>query len=612
MRLALTLPISRAETPTSWLSRLAHLNGSLHANNFLKDLGFRWRPMTRGNYDQISELAYLTDQDSDELLRFALRRGYGKTRIIGSEPILSRLLSFEIMKVCPVCILNFHSSDGYMLQGPPIYWQLAPIKTCEIHNCALVTIPAPVKSRCKFDVAGRVRDHRCSLAVDASPTKRKASEYEHYIISRLCGDQRNAPTWLDDLDLAVIAKTCEHLGPIAFGGSGPSEMQCAEPANLQWRHEARLFLAIRDNPRSLKSVLHDIRQRPKRGGEGFRREFGRFAVWVGTLVDRQGVTSLLKCVRDFIEEAYPVATGQVVLGRRCKQRKLHSVMSVSHQYGIDHIRVRRLFNTIREQNGLQRLPPPDQNNCVSAKLYGPWLARYAESWNEKQAGAVLGMKWYRLDELVEADLLQVFFELPGMARRFERGAVVQLTERVFENSVRVDHPSKEQFLISELPNRCACTTVDIILAALDRKLPFVGRHPKKPGLSALIARQRDVLDALEGPPLEGLTQAEAFKRWRINTSTMACLVREGIIEVTHVKHPRNRRPMKIVSFEEVDRFESSFLTLGCIAAQTGTHPLRVLHDLRRYKVQPISLPTGVSCIYVRSEAEHYLDAYAKL
>jgi len=402
---------------------------------------------------------------------------------------------------------------------------------------------------------------------------------------------------MNKLDVGAIAKTCEHLGPIAFGSSTITKTQNAEAADAQWQHEDQLFCAIRDDPRSLKTILHEIRQRPKNGGEGFRKEFGRFAVWIGTQVDRQGVTPLLDCVRDFVEEAFPVATGQMVLGRKCKVRKLHSAMSVSHEYDIDHIRVRRLFKTIANQNGLHGLPPPDQNNCIPAWLYNPWLAKYAESWNEKQAGSVLGMRWYRLDELVEAELLNVFLDLPGMARRFECSAVLQLVERVFEGSSHVGRPRKGQFSISELPNRCACTTVDILHAALDRKLPFVGRDPKKSGLSALVADQEQVLDALEGPPLQGLTQAEAFKRWRINTSTMACLVREGLLDVQHTKHPRNRRPMKIIPLAEVERFEADFLTLGCIAAKTGQHPIRVLHDLKKQNIQQVDLPVGISCLY---------------
>ena len=609
MRLALTLPISRAETPTTWLSRLAQLNGSLHANDFLKDLGLNWRRLIGGNLEQIPRLAELTGCDSRELLQHAVRKGPGKTRMIGSEPILSRLLSFEVLKVCPTCVRETISTEGYMLHGLPVYWQLAPIRTCEIHGQALVTLPPPDASRCKFDVAGRILDHLPMLYARPNANEREASEYEMYLIGRIDCDRRSAPTWLDGLDLNAIAKTCEHLGKIAFDECNPSGANRAELIDAKLRNEAQLFSAIKGSPCSLKRILHEIRQRPKTRGEGFRREFGRFAIWIETQHDRPGVTPLLDNVRDFVEEAFPMAAGQVVLGRKCKERKLHSVMSVSHQYGISHIRVRRLFKTIRQKNGLHGLSPPDGNNCVPAKFYDPWLARYARSWNEKQAGSVLGMRWYRLDELVEADLLNVFVDLPGMGRRFESLAVLQLIERVFEGSVCVRKPSNGQFPISQIPNRCACTTVDVVQAVLERKLPFVGCDPTKPGLSALVADKQEVLDALEGPTLEGLTQAEAFKRWRINTSTMACLVREGILGIEHTKHPRNRRPMKIIPPAEVERFETDFLTLGCIASKIGKHPVRVLHELRKQKIEPIDLPAGISCLYMRQEAERYITAH---
>lgn len=154
-RLALALPKLKADILTASLSRLAQLNGSPHAKRFHEDLGFNWRRLVGGQSKQNQRLTYPAGYDSPELLKLAVRKANGKTRMIGSEPIISRPPSFEVLKVGQKCTRNAISTEGYMLLGLPVFWQLAPVKGCEIHGRRLVALPPPDASRCKFDIAGR-------------------------------------------------------------------------------------------------------------------------------------------------------------------------------------------------------------------------------------------------------------------------------------------------------------------------------------------------------------------------------------------------------------------------------------------------------------------------
>jgi len=73
MKLGLTAPLGEAETPASFISRVAASNG-LKAAEFCLDWDLRFQSIVDGNEDAISAVAAMSGADAGALLRDAFVR----------------------------------------------------------------------------------------------------------------------------------------------------------------------------------------------------------------------------------------------------------------------------------------------------------------------------------------------------------------------------------------------------------------------------------------------------------------------------------------------------------------------------------------------------------
>lgn len=122
-----------------------------------------------------------------------------------------------------------------------------------------------------------------------------------------------------------------------------------------------------------------------------------------------------------------------------------------------------------------------------------------------------------------------------------------------------------------------------------------GVHGRK-GLSGLYVSKEEVLDALEGPPLDRFTKELRWK-WRVSTSTITHLVNSGFVRSHRTRHPRNRKHLDLVDPDEVHRFEQQHRTLGCLSVECALHPIGLASKLADLNVRSINLPKSLSRIY---------------
>ena len=109
MKLALTLPIRKAQTASSYISSIAAFNGSLFAQDFCQDMLIKWRGITNGDPEELDLLAELSGVERIHFDRHGVvcqsAPGSWRTYKINGNHITLKQLFRGRLRVCPQCLL---------------------------------------------------------------------------------------------------------------------------------------------------------------------------------------------------------------------------------------------------------------------------------------------------------------------------------------------------------------------------------------------------------------------------------------------------------------------------------------------------------------------------
>ena len=595
--LALTVPLSRGETATSFASRLAARNGSRYVQDFVQDMGLSWRAVVAGEAETLAELAVLGSIDLTALERYAFRLGEEGRRHVGPESVHHKMLRHIRQHVCPLCL---READDFT-RGAPVTWQLEPVRRCPVHSVALVELAPAEPPRSIHDLAGRVHDDRALIraaARDREPIP--ISAFDRYLTERVLDGRRGA-SWLDGSDLHSLWRASETLGTILL--HGPSvRLDRLRPEDLSAAAAAG-FDAISGSRADLTETLQMIHRGSTGERGGFYSEFRPFAIWIGKLHRGPGSTDVLETVRDFVEQTYPVGPGEDVLGRPCQRRHVHSVMTAARAYQVNWTRMQRLVRAVADTPGHSGLPAPTRHLWFDANVWEPFLRRYTRALNPKRAAAALGVRPEFFVKMSERGWVAPIVSFPGLIERYDLGDLQALLGDMFRRSVHVTEVEKDMASLFSAYAKCHCDTLELMDLIRGDRLAFVGRLAGVSGLRALLIRPHEVLAVLARPQLEGYHYADLKRLFGMNSSTASWLMQNGWVRCERRWNPRTRRAAMNVTHEALEAFKREFVTLSQIAQEQSTLPKHAAARLARQGVHPIALPLRCSKLYRRADLD---------
>ncbi|WP_262272060.1 TniQ family protein [Microvirga yunnanensis] len=586
---AIPMPL---ETPISNASRNAVLNHQEGIFPFCQDTGLDFQGLVDGDGTAVEKLARLVGVSPDAYASGTIRRN-GQEFNIGGERLVDSALRRTRLHICPACLKDDLSCSDL---PPPaaafgrVEWLLTSIRTCTIHDIALVELPRPAKAKVHdfAAFAGPALSDLDRLLSDA--TRRPASALERYVSQRLQGSLAETP-FLNSLELHAAARFCEVLGAVEQFGANAKLGSLSEDS-LYLAGDVGYSYASRDETgiREVFTTLHSRFLSSHRGSEGPNAFFGSFYHWLSGGGKHPAYTPIRDLLRNHIVETIPVGTGQVILGTAVTQRRLHSVWTASRETGIHPKRLRKILTAegvikkehARVKNGFTVFEVEAASKVLDTVLDAiPLIA--VESY--------LGSGRIHTALLYEHGFIQpclssskVYSIRQNLFARTELNAFLATLFRDATDLAEAD------VSLADLPGaakRARCSAMEIVQFILDRKLKRVVRDPAKTGYMSLLVEVDEVRTLLACKPLDDLPFFRVRDMLRTSDQVIRALVDNGVLKTRAVVNPLNRCPALFIIRQSADEFAKTYCSISEMAREAGVHFRKVAQTLRTRGILPV-------------------------
>jgi len=592
MRLHPSLPFMPGETPASYVSRLARINGLPHGRDLCKDLGIRYRGLIEGGATCVDRICELTGTPVDHILREAcipeVRRSLYRLR--GQSVVVASFVSSGV-RVCPACVAeDIRSARGAIPEEVATYgrtaWTVTHIRTCPAHDLVMVDLPgAPLTS--KQDHASVVGPWVTSGGTGAPDFRlRRVSGFEAYLLDRLEG--RETSNWLDRLPFYAAARTCELLGSVlAFG---PARKAGHLGSDDRARAGAEGFEIFANGPATVADALRTLIV----GYEGKRATPAGPLAWFGALYQWLEYGSpddaydpvrgvLVTCVADNA----PFNPNERMFGATLPYRQVHSIRSAANETGLDVLRLRKaLGHAGHLRPGHEALP--DHEVTFDAVAAAGLLLRISTALTVVEVAAELRLDWRQVRQLVDAGHLRVLDAetmgsgVPSIARaefdafmgslRAEAEAVRSVPEGVCN--------------LRRAVRRSQSCLADVIGLVRNGGLRWVGTLEGSSGLDSVLVDVAEVSSRLRRSELSGHTRQEVEQMLGIPTRTVNLLIERGFLRTSRQRHPIVRRDILVIPKEDVNAFRERYIRMTEAAEMLGIPLPRVPGTLLDRGVEP--------------------------
>ena len=600
-----TLDLGRDETPTSFASRLALLQGCRHLKNFCADLALSFQGLVCGDPTVIAQLALLSGVPQGALQANAFVRDGNNTLIRGQK--LNRVAAqMTHVKICPKCAADDIQTSGLAPEisiHDRLHWNIASIRTCAAHNTAIVDLGVVEGTNQVYDFARYI-----SATIDRieglPDIARPASTFEQYLLGRLNSAPKTLP-WLDGLEFYVAAKVCEILGAVAFGGRYVA-VKAYTHEDWYSAGQAGFEIAAGGEP-SIRAFLLEMQEtfEPYKGvaHDGPQGVFGALYIWAHA-IKNSDYDPFRAIFRRHIIETMPVGPEDVIFGRPVEKRILHSIRTAHLAFGAHPKRLRKILAT----QGL--LADGHEARADNLVLFD---ADRAQALNDR--GVLDGLSLTEVETylnagrvhaklLADAGIIKPAIRSNGDigANAFAKADVDNFLETLLQGAETIATTTGAIDTIPAAAKRANCGAVEIVRLILDRQLAWTGKLKYEAGYLSVLVNVDEIKAKTRGEALDGLTARQIEKDMRVATRVVVALIERGVLPTVTTINPINRCPVKITPRTDYEAFRAKYVTLFQLAAERGVHFKKLKNEIEAAGIhQALDREKFHAIIYLRSD-----------
>lgn len=605
------------ETPTSYATRLACINGIFSTTTFCTDLGINLSGLFDGKPDALARLAELVALPVERLARDAWRLddGGAATYRLRGEVITRAGLRREGRRICAACIRDDIRTSP-LPHGAAAWhrcsWKVVHLRTCPVHRLAMTELPPATHSASQRDLFKFFTPHvdRIDEFVDAS-ISRAPSTLEAYLIARLEGRTATGGL-LDALPFYAAAKTCEMLGIASLAAGRAPNLRRLD--SEEWhRAGQRGFEIVAGGPDEVQrylTLLRASRTGERRGWKTASAYYGLLHHWLAHECNDSAYDPLREAIELNLVENVPFTPGYEPFGRPLVGRKVHSVWSATMETGVHTARLRKVlaFTGHISSDHSRHRANDVLFDAVAAK---DLIRRLGSSLTFRELVQYLGPDRVLTQILIKAGHIQPVVEGPESIvgyTLYAREDVDAFLGAIRRGGHAVTDVPAGAYPIKVAAKKASTTALRVIGLILDRKLDWIGCLEGAHAFHGVLVDLEEVRRLVRGPELAGYPPREAGRRMKVSERSIYELIERGLIGTVSQEHPTGHRRVRVVPFAELARFRETYVSLFEASRDLDLHHLVLRRRLTAASVLPVCDPhaCGVT-LYLREQVEALRD-----
>ncbi|GAA6177636.1 TniQ family protein [Sulfitobacter pacificus] len=603
--LPILVPLMPGETPASFASRLAWANGLSFASEFCTDQGFTLQAIADGDERALSILARLGRVELAQLMRGVVCKvSTGQYRLAG-QLIEKRWITRRRLRFCPECVADDISADTGGGAAQKCAWHVPSIGTCLHHQVRLYDDDSYSHSRGPHDFAGRIRD--LNLGTDQLRelvAAQVSTGLEDYLTRRLAGEQQG--TWLDNIGFGAVALGAEIFGVVDLFGIDAKLKHLSD--NEKRRAGARGFEFLSEGEKGLFRLLRRLHREAGSPISLSRRNYGCLFSWLEQSHAEQ-YEPLRDLVRKFFVETYPIGKGELVLGKPCATRRVHSVETLRRDLGLG----RRQTIELLGANGFLR-PDPQAGNSAKgvvrdAQALAPLVKSFTRAICQVAAQKKINAPRAQFGALVAGGIIRPIAGSPVGRPYYDEGQLDAFLASIAPCAT----VAKADGLvgIQSVCRKAVAGAVDVVRLIQNGELKTVVRDIEQDGYLSVLLDPAEVAEALRLIRPDGYLRSTLAEFFGINASAVRYLVDKRYLELVRARHPISRKSVQVVPYGAVDQFLQRYIPGKHYAEFRGGSTRKVSDQLIKERVPFIQMPEECSGrIFRRSEVTSGVEELA--
>ena len=601
--LRLRVNLQDGETAFSYMSRLSARNG-VSISTFGQDQDISFQKVLDGTAAAIQDLAWLGGVPAESLAKSSPVKLKNNRHEFCGEYFPAKVIRSPIVRGCPLCLREDAETSELRREWSMAlrsHWMLPYVTVCIKHKHPLVELWNVKHPRIRYDISSRMEEvaHAVMFGeLDQKP--REPEAFDNWLENRL--SLGAGELWLDDHALHAAATFCFLLGCALLRHAEtvtPAQVrqdkywvlydagyQVAREGELAIHHELNRLLELdadaKQGPKSIFPVLYDRLSRDYRDNPDF--------------------APFQKILREHLLRSWPLGVGDDLLGEPVTERRLHSVITASREYGIDQRRLRKMLESASLITGSR----PDKWTVFNAEAAAPFLRSMTRLLPAKAFAENLNMSRSQFDLIVEDGFLKPALETRDTKNIWDPKAGQEFLESILAGAEPQrqaqhgwEHIAKSAMRLKQRPGA-------LIQAIQDGLILRIGKHMDFEGYASIYVYHNEVATALEQDQPNAMTLEVFAKAVGIRQpSYLNRLISKGHTPASQLKNPKTNAMQPYITAENAKQFHRKFCTLRTLSKATGQSWQKIAGSLAAADILPFS-PNGEQYgkVYLKTDVEH--------
>ena len=411
-------------------------------------------------------------------------------------------------------------------------------------------------------------------------------------------------TWLKDQTLFAATTFCQLLGIelLRFHtSSGIAE------ASEEAAARAIGFEVARHGETAIMAALNDLAALSKGAGDEPNKAFGTLYTQLARgYRDEVAFDPFRDIMSDCIFALWPIAGGEVILGKPLEERSLHSVSSAAKETGIGPALLTQFL--VKAGAFSKDDERPDARKTFDAKKYAPLLDEIPELIGPIEMRKIMSATLSQFKSLVDDGALVPVIDIPTVESPWRREDGIALITELLAYAQQIDmiDPLWESLHAAKI--RSGIRTGAIIEAIRAQQLQ-VGARVGQVGYAGFCVLKNEIDTLIDAPlrpkHVQDLT-VSAFGRQigMRDKGRFPALIADGHATATEKINPTTGAAHLYMTENDIQAFHQQFMTSPTMEAEFGKHRRKLLTEVLAAGVNPFAPNSeDYGYVFLRSEVE---------